>query len=168
MRVLETERTYLREWTVADLDAAIALYSDREVMRFMHTRRGLTAEECGERMAAHIHHQTRHGFCQWAAVLRETDEVIGHCGLRHLCDTGHIDIGWLLARRHWGQGLATEMARAALEHGHTRLTLPRIIAVALPENAASIRVMERIGMTRGEDMTIDGEHVVMYQSERSR
>jgi ribosomal-protein-alanine N-acetyltransferase len=85
---------------------------------------------------------------------------IGFVGLWHIPFEAHftpaVEVGWRLARAHWGQGYATEGARAALEVGFTRLGLDEIVSMTVPANARSRRVMERIGMTR--DSADDFDH----------
>jgi RimJ/RimL family protein N-acetyltransferase len=83
----------------------------------------------------------------WAVVERETDALIGHCGLRYLEDTSDVELLYGLGRRFWGRGVATEAGRASLGYGFEQAGLSRIVALAKPENAASRRVMEKLGMT---------------------
>jgi ribosomal-protein-alanine N-acetyltransferase len=76
----------------------------------------------------------------------DTEELIGHCGLLYLDEIAETEVVYALGRRYWGRGLATEAAGAALEFGFTRTRLERIIALAVPANIASRRVMEHLGM----------------------
>jgi RimJ/RimL family protein N-acetyltransferase len=92
------------------------------------------------------------GFCLWKLLPREGGRLIGFCGLQPLPGTPDVEIGWWLARVWWGQGLATEAARAALGDGFARVGLSRIVAIAQPANIASIRIMLKLGM-RYERMT---------------
>ena len=92
--------------------------------------------------------------------------MIGFCGLQPLDGTPETEIGWWLARACWGQGLATEAARAALQHGFERAGLARIVAVALAANRASIHVMEKLGMKYEREMIHRGFQVVLYAVNR--
>lgn len=98
------------------------------------------------RIERYIRMQAEHGFSKWAVRDRESGEYLGDAGLTVLPETGEVELGYRLARAHWGRGLATEVAAAWLAHALGLLALPRIIAFADPRNLASIRVMEKIGM----------------------
>ncbi len=85
----------------------------------------------------------------------------GECGLRILFGCGDIELHYVLARNHWGKGLATEAAAAALRHGFEKLALDRVVAFALPTNAPSFRVMEKLGMAFERTGTF-GDTAVIY------
>ena len=81
---------------------------------------------------------------RWGVVNRQDEDFIGWCGLNNI--DGEIDLGYRFFRSAWGQGFATEAARACIEYGFGTLRLSRIIARALPENIASWKVLEKVGM----------------------
>jgi ribosomal-protein-alanine N-acetyltransferase len=87
-------------------------------------------------------------FQQWAVVERGEDAVIGDCGLELLEGGPNVELGFHFARQYWGQGYATEAAGACLEWGFKELDRLRIVAIVDPENAASARVLQKIGMER--------------------
>lgn len=145
---LRTKRLLLRPWRDADLPAYAALNADPEVRRWFHNT--LSREESDAqagRLQAHI---AAHSFGFWAVEAPGTAPFIGFVGLQHVSAAvpfaPAVEIGWRLARAHWGQGFAAEAARAALAHGFGPLGLGEIVAFTVPGNAASRRVMERIGM----------------------
>ncbi len=96
-------------------------------------------------------HLEQHGFGPWAAELRETAEFMGYVGLViprfEASFTPCVEIGWRLAREHWGRGLATEGARALVRHGFELQRLPELVSFTVPANLRSLRVMEKLGMT---------------------
>jgi RimJ/RimL family protein N-acetyltransferase len=102
-----------------------------------------------------------HSFCLWKLTTKN-GELIGFCGLQPLPETDDIEIGWWLARAHWGQGLATEAASAALRDGFQRAALQRIVAIAQPANIASIAVMQKLGMRFVRMTESSGVSVVLY------
>jgi ribosomal-protein-alanine N-acetyltransferase len=102
----------------------------------------------------------------WAVIERTTGELIGHCGLNHMPESTDIEVLYALARATWGRGLATEAAEAALAHGFGPVALPRIIAVTKPENVASRRVMERLGMAYEGERDAFGMHLACYALSR--
>jgi RimJ/RimL family protein N-acetyltransferase len=166
MPILVTPRALLRPWTMEDLDAVARICADPEVMRLYETGEPWSREKTEQVLIKRIEHEREHGFSLWAAVLQDTGKLIGHCGLIDCPDSGEIELSYALARAHWGQGFATELARATLEHGLHVLGLGRIAAVSYPENAASIRVLEKIGMRFERTFKQYGAELRMYGVER--
>jgi RimJ/RimL family protein N-acetyltransferase len=148
--VLLSERLRLRQWTDADREPLARLNADPEVMR--HFPACLTRTESDamlERVRAHIDAK---GFGFWAAERRDTREFIGMVGLLAVKEimpfAPGVEVGWRLAKAHWGRGYATEAARAAIEHGFGALALREIVAMTAKPNLASQAVMARLGMSR--------------------
>lgn len=143
---LITERLRLRPFVAEDLDAVHAMWSNPEVGRWVggtHTRLQQSMDE----LQGHLDHQARHGFAFWAAEELATGRLVGEAGLQRFEGRGpEIETGWCFARETWGRGYATEAARAWIEAGFTTLGVRRIVAVVLPENAASRRVCEKLGL----------------------
>lgn len=155
---VRTERLLLRRFAEADLDAwHRAVFADPDVMRFLPPRAPVPRGEMADRLRRINDHWVSHGFGVWGVVLPERDEVIGHCGLRSVEEwPGDVEVLYALGRPWWGNGYATEAARASVRLGFERLGLPRIVGFALPENAASRRVLEKAGMRlRGETRLFD-------------
>lgn len=155
---LTTPRLLLRPWRDDDVAAFAAMFDDPAVMEFLIPAKDRAAiEAIVGRVRAHF---DRHGFGWWAAELRSTGAFIGFIGLSHIPFEAHftpaVEIGWRLASAYWGQGYATEGARAALAAAFTRLGLAEIVSITVPANTRSRRVMERIGMTR--DPSDDFDH----------
>ena len=148
MSGLRTPRLRLRSWTGADVGAYAAITSDLEVMR--HFRRPLTAAEAAVQVERFRAHEAAYGFTQWVAADRRTGTLLGRIGLLHQPDftpePGAVEVGWMLARDHWGAGLATEGATACLRFAFERLGLPRVISLTTPANLRSLAVMRRLGM----------------------
>jgi ribosomal-protein-alanine N-acetyltransferase len=176
---LGTPRLLLRPWRDADVDAFAAMFDDPAVMEFLPPAKDRAAiEAIVGRVRAHF---DQHGFGWWAAELRETGAFIGFTGLSRIPFEAHftpaVEVGWRLASAYWGQGYASEGARAALQAGFTQLGLSEIVSITVPANRRSWRVMERIGMTR--DPADDFDHPrlaegdplrrhVLYRIDRAR
>ena len=141
---LVTERLRLRPATLDDLDVWLALSRDAEEVWFGEPRSNL--DDARMKLEWHIAHQEQHGFASWAVELRATGHVIGAAGLGHLGESEEIEVGYRFLKEHWGKGYATEAARVSIAFGFEELGLDRIVAVTLPENRASRRVMEKCGM----------------------
>lgn len=151
---LHTERLLLRTWRDDDLEPFARMVADPEVMRyFPATQNREEAAALIERVHAHM---AEHGFGLWALERRDSGAFIGFTGLgvvgfeAAFCapDRPTIEIGWRLARAHWGQGFASEAARAALACAFEDLLLPEVVAFTVPANQPSRKVMQRIGMQR--------------------
>ena len=110
------------------------------------------------------------GFGLWAVEEKSSATFIGFIGLLYHEEWPEgehkTEVGWRLDRSLWGRGLATEGARASLHYGFEELGLERIISIAVPENVASLRVMEKLGMTMGGETRFKGYDVVWYAVDR--
>jgi RimJ/RimL family protein N-acetyltransferase len=147
---LTTERLRLRAWRESDRAPFAALNADPIVME--HFPSILTREESDaliDRIRAHF---TKHGFGLWALEAPQIAGFLGYAGLSipafEAAFTPCVEIGWRLAREHWGCGYATEAAIEVLRFGFRVLALDEIVSFTTPGNARSQRVMERIGMQR--------------------
>jgi RimJ/RimL family protein N-acetyltransferase len=158
MEHLTTDRLILRRWRASDRDPFQALNADPRVMEFFPAT--LTAEETDELIDRIEQHFESHGFGIYAAELNETREFIGFIGLNIPSFKAPflpaVEIGWRLAHAHWGQGLATEGARAVISHAFQTLNLPSLVSFTTAANLRSRRVMENIGMVH--DPAADFEH----------
>ena len=146
---LRTARLTLRRWVPSDLEPYAALNMDPEVMRYFPALRG-RAESLASMRRIEASFDA-HGFGFWA-MDRPGAGFIGFCGLAVPGFAAHftpcVEIGWRMARAHWGRGYATEAARAALADGFARLGLAEVVSFTAAGNLPSRRVMERIGMSR--------------------
>lgn len=146
---LETDRLILRPFEDGDRDAFATLNADAEVMRWFPVP--LDRETSDRMIDICLANTARDGF-SFSAVELKSGGFIGMCGLSIPGYETHftpcIEIGWRFARGAWGNGYATEAARAWLSHGFNNLNLAEIVSFTTVSNKASARVMERIGMTR--------------------
>ena len=147
---IDTHRLQLRAWRPEDLPAFAAMNADPRVMEFLP--KPLDRAESDARAAQIRDHFARRGFGLWAVEVRGVADFIGFVGLSVPEFEAHftpcVEVGWRLAREHWGLGYATEAARAALDFGFQGFALEEIVSFTVPANWRSRRVMERIGMTR--------------------
>lgn len=146
---VETDRLLLRRFAPSDLDPLSVVFAQPEVWQFPYGR-GFTRDETARFLDAQIQEWDACGFGCWLATLRETGEVIGYVGLSVPTFLPEIlpavEVGWRFAPAHWGRGLASEGARAALREGFTTLGLAEICSLPQTTNPASYRVCERLGM----------------------
>ena len=91
-----------------------------------------------------------------ACILKSTGEQIGFAGLKYLEELGEVDVAFRLIRTHWGLGLATEAALASVRFGFADVDLKRIIGLVMPENIASVRVLEKTGLRHVDSVSFWG------------
>ncbi|HUJ31765.1 MAG TPA: GNAT family N-acetyltransferase [Candidatus Acidoferrum sp.] len=165
--MLETQRLRLAPWQADDWLELKPIAQDPEVMRYISSGQPWPEERIREFVARQIACHGARSYCLWRLLLKDTGAMIGFCGLQPLDGTPEIEIGWWLDRAWWGQGLATEAAREAMKDGFERAALERIVAIAQPENRASIHVMEKLGMRFERETTHKGFPVVLYAIPRA-
>ncbi|GAB4474239.1 MAG: GNAT family N-acetyltransferase [Anaerolineae bacterium] len=169
-QAIETERLRLRLFRMGDVDDYYRLiYADPEVMRYLPGGAPRPHVKAVEAIAYFIGYQDLHGYSLWAVERRADGAFLGHCGLVLLPHGGgKVEIAYAIGRPYWGQGFTTEAAHATLRFGFERLELPAIYALAVPENTASTRVMEKIGMAyRGLTTEFyEGWELALYRADR--
>jgi len=160
--MIETARLRLRRLRPADEAALIALDSDPAVMRYVGSPPGVrTHDETVERVRQRIEadHDER-GW--WAVEGKDGDTFHGLGLLLPMPAGGDVEVGYRLARRSWGQGIATEAASALVDHAFARLALPRVVAVVYPDNLPSRRVLAKLGFTPNGPREYEGAHVLHF------
>jgi len=165
----ETPRLWLRKFTLEDAEAAYQMNRDPEVTRYIVGEGKVTLEQTRQL----IQHNTladyaKYGYGRLAIVHKADHRFIGFTGLKFLEDLQEVDVGYRLHRDYWGMGLATEATRPTIDFGFNQLELNRIIALALPDNRASIRVMEKMGMQFEKTITEEGQEAVQYVLRREK
>lgn len=142
-----TERLVLREFTRNDVDDIHALDGDPRVMRFLGDGKPLSRESAEQSIERVLRRYVEHpGQGVWHVSRRDTGRFIGWVSLKHAGDSPDIEVGYRYVPDAWGQGFATEAGAVMLERGFDVVGLDRIIGVTHPENAASQRVLMKIGM----------------------
>jgi RimJ/RimL family protein N-acetyltransferase len=168
MTELRTARIVLRQWRRTDWEPFAALNADPEVMEhFPRTLSTAESDDLALRIAAAIHDR---GWGLWAAEITATGTFAGFVGLNPVTFdapfTPAVEIGWRLAREWWGQGFATEAARAVLEYAFGSLGLEEVVSLTTTTNLRSERVMQKIGMHR--DPAGDFDHPVIPEGHHLR
>ena len=166
---VQTERLVLEPLRPGDFDALYALHTHPQVMPTLWARpEPPTRRQVADQLQAKIEHWERHGFGYWLARDRSTGAVVGRGGPQHTFLGGlyAVEVGWAIAPERWGQGLATELARAAVQTAFGPLRLRELIALALPENLASRRVMEKTGFAYEREVEYHELRHVLYRLRR--
>jgi RimJ/RimL family protein N-acetyltransferase len=147
--ILETKRLLLRHLVLDDLSDLFAFYRDPDVVQYIPDA-PRTYEETREELEWFLNgHPQFPELGLWATIYRETGQFIGRCGLLPWTIDGkeEVEVAFALSKAYWGKGLATEVAQALALYGFEHLQLSRLICLIDRENAASIRVATKIGMT---------------------
>lgn len=144
---METERLILREMTQADLEALCKILCDEEVMRAAYES-AFSKEEAQGWLNRHLKRYADYGFGLWAVVLKETNEMIGQCGLtmQSWKEKEILEIGYLFQKAYWHKGYATESAIACKEYAFSVLNADTVYSTIRDTHIASQRVAVRAGM----------------------
>ena len=165
MIVIETERLYLKEFSLSDAESMYALNLDLEVLKYTGDEPFNSIEEARDFIENYKQYQL-YGFGRWSVFIKERNEYIGWCGLKYTEDKNEYDIGFRFLKEHWNKGFATETAAACLNFGFENLQIDRIVGRAMSVNFASIKVLEKIGMQFNREFDFDGEPGVIYEIDR--
>jgi RimJ/RimL family protein N-acetyltransferase len=166
MCVLETERLLLRPMCADDLDDLFALRSDPQVLQFVGQGKPWTREETAEKLRHVARLWDEHGFSMWAMLDRGDGRFVGWCGLGYWHEMPDVELGYTVAPRCWGRGLATEAVGCLLRYAFEVLRLPRVVGVARVGNVASQKVMLKAGMSLRQPYTFDGHEGLLYAVEK--
>lgn len=159
--ILETERAYLREMTPDDAQNAFELNSDPLVIQYTGDVSFISVDEARAFLSKYDHYN-KYGFGRWAVISKETNEYLGWCGLKYTEELDEFDIGFRFHQRFWNKGFASETARACIQLGFEKFNMETIVGRAMKENHASIRVLEKCGLTFLSDYQFDDEEGVIF------
>ncbi|MCI0683024.1 MAG: GNAT family N-acetyltransferase [Gemmataceae bacterium] len=166
MVTLQTERLTLRMLRDSDLDAYAEMCGDPVVMRFIGDGQPLARPMAWRNLAMMVGHWSLRGYGLWAAEERSSGILVGRVGFWNPEGWPGFELGWMLRRSFWGRGYATEAARTALEHAFTQLQQPHVISLIHPDNAASIRVAQRLGERLQGTTEVNGKAALVYRITR--
>jgi ribosomal-protein-alanine N-acetyltransferase len=166
---IETERLVLRQATTNDLeDWAARIFADPDVIRFM-PKRDMTPYARAERAFNNYNRLwEQHKIGGWVVTDKVNNQLIGSCEIEYLDETEEYELGYCYAKTYWGKGIATEAARAVVRYGFETAKLERIIAVVVPENIASYRALEHIGLVYEKKANYYDLEVVYYAITRDQ
>ena len=144
--ILETKRLYLREMNPSDFNSLCRILQDEKAMYAYEG--AFSDQEVQEWLDRQIYRYQKWNFGLWAAVLKETDKMIGQCGLtmQQWKDQEVLEIGYLFERSHWHQGYATEAAKACKQYAFEKLNASEVCSIIRDSNTASQNVAMRNDM----------------------
>ncbi|WP_226659119.1 GNAT family N-acetyltransferase [Pseudalkalibacillus hwajinpoensis] len=164
--IFSTERVILRKMVPEDEDALLELFSDKAVMAYYPSCKN--RHDTVKWIEWTLHHYKVYGFGMWIVEDKETGQFLGQCGLvlQKLVLGVEVELGYLFAKRYWGNGYATEAAFACKKYAFKELGLSRLISLIDPRNKASLKVAKRIGMTYNRTITKWEKQLDLYASEK--
>ena len=158
--MLETPRMHLRPLAPMDAEPFYLLNTDPLVIRYTGDE-PFSDEEAARHFLEHYDQYARYRLGRMAMIRKADEAWLGWCGLRRDEETGDVDLGFRLFRQFWGQGYATEAALASIDYGWS-LGLDRIIGRAVLDNVASIRILEKVGMIKVDELDFHGMPGAIY------
>lgn len=164
--VLQTDRLILRGFTQDDLDAYAGMFGDPQVAKFIGNGQPLDRETAWRGMATMLGHWHLRGFGMWAVEEKVSGAMIGRAGLLEPEGWPGTEIGWAIAHGSWGKGYATEVAKRGMRWAFEEQGRDSLISLIRPENGASIRVAEKLGMTLRQEVEIMGASALIYGRSR--
>ena len=165
--LITTERLWLREILPADVDGLLEIWADPIAMQWFP--KTLTREELQALLARNQKRYEQYGHGLWAVLSKADQQLLGDCGLVRWDIDGvdELEVGYHFKRKHWGQGYATEAARACMDYAFRQLGTKRIISMIRPENLPSRRVAERNGLQIEKEVFWRGYQHYVYALERT-
>lgn len=159
---IQTERLRMRPFTADHLDDLHQLWVTPGVRKYLWDDAAISREQAMEVIESSTESFRAHGFGLWAVYPKDEERLIGFCGFRHFGEQQEVEILYGVSPERWGEGLATEAARAMLRCGFEEHGFDQIYAGADPPNAASFRVMEKTGMKFAKRVHLNGLEAIYY------
>jgi RimJ/RimL family protein N-acetyltransferase len=164
--ILETPRLILRAFEPEDVPELHRMMNGPDVLRYFPPGAAPSYEQVERGVERFLQHWETHGYGLWAVVEREIGRLIGRCGLAFVEELQAVEIDFLFGNPYWGKGYASEAARAALDWSLAEHHFEKVIGIVHPENAASRRVLEKLGMICQESRQLWGMGVMVYVLEK--
>lgn len=150
-----------------DGDTWFNILQEKDILRFFPNPNPPARFKADAYIQHHLAHWKQHGYGHWAVVTPQDGRVVGWNGLEYLSELDEVEVAYLLSRRVWGRGYATEAAAAAVRFGFEKAGLQSIIGLVHPENLASIRVLEKCALKYADRITLWGMDLSRYRIRRS-
>jgi len=167
--IIDTPRIILRQFTLEDVQAVYELNSNLEVQKYTGDELVTSTERAEEIITqTSFGDYKKHGYGRWAVVHKQDNKVIGFAGLKYLPEMNETDIGYRFLPAYWGKGIATEVSIPIINYGFEKLDLKRIIGIAMQENIASWKVLEKLGLEyyKTDEYLGDGGEHLWYKLEK--
>jgi RimJ/RimL family protein N-acetyltransferase len=164
---IQTARLVLRAWTAEDAETLFGILHEKGLLRFFPDPTPPPRGRVEAYIVDHLAHWQERGYGHWAIVTPQDGRVVGWSGLKYLPELEETEVAYLLSRRVWGHGYASEAARAALRFGFEAAGLKKIIGLVHRDNIASISVLEKCGLRFADRVTIWGMELSRFRIDRA-
>lgn len=156
--IIETERLILREFTIDDAPAVYEFGSNTSVQKYTGDELLSSIDRAANIIKnVVLKDYKKYGYGRWAVMFKPDNKIIGFAGLKYLPEIGETDIGFRFLPEYWGKGIATEASIEIIKYGFENLDIERIIGIAMPENIASCKVLEKVGLKLYKIAEYDGD-----------
>jgi len=157
--IIETKRTILREFREDDYQAVFEFGSNKEVNKYTGDIILESPQHAKEIIKnVWLSDYQKYAYGRWAVYYKPDNKIIGFAGLKYLPEVKETDIGFRFLPEYWGKGIATEVSIEIIKYGFEKLKLTKIIGIAMPENIASCKVLEKIGLKFEKTDSYDGDN----------
>ena len=164
MKILKTNRLYLRRLTIDDAKSLYLLNLDPDVIKYTGDKPFKNMADAKTFLTNYDHYK-KYDFGRWAVINKENNKFLGWCGLKYTQEIEEYDIGFRFFKKVWNKGYATESAMACVKLGFEKYKMSEIVGRAMKENTGSIRVLEKIGLTYDKPFNFDGQEGLIYKVE---
>lgn len=162
MKPFTTDRLIIRELSVDDTYYFHLLNEDPEVIQYTGDVSFKNTEAARQFLAEYDHYE-KYGLGRWAVIRKVDNAFLGWCGLKYSPDKNEHDIGFRFFKQYWNMGYATEAAKKCIEVGFNTFKLPFIVGRVMKKNTASIKVLEKIGLTLVSDYNFEGHEGYLFK-----
>jgi RimJ/RimL family protein N-acetyltransferase len=161
---LQTERLRLRLFTLADEQIMFELNSDPEIIKYAEATPARDLQEARQRLEqGPLADYEKYGYGRFAVELKETGNVIGFCGIKYLPELDLPEVGYRYLKEYWGRGIGTEAARVCVDFARDDLKIKKLVALIVPENTGSIKIAEKLGMSKGPLIHVYDVDAIQYE-----
>jgi RimJ/RimL family protein N-acetyltransferase len=165
---LHTPRLILRPLVPADALTLHGIYQTEGVLQYFPNPNPPPLEKVERFISGQQAHWETYGYGNWGIVPKGEMDIVGWAGLQFLPETDETEVGYLLNRSSWGKGYATEATRVSLQFGFEHFNFPELIALVHPDNAASLKVAVKCGLTVVERKEYWGIEMVRHTLKNPR
>ncbi|MBU2968868.1 GNAT family N-acetyltransferase [Pseudoalteromonas sp. C2R02] len=163
--LIETPRLKMREFTLDDLDAVYAFSINEDVTKYTGDLGMVKTKQDAKDVIINVWQAEykKYGYARYALLCKETDKVIGFCGIKYLPEEQRPDIGYRMLPKYWGKGLGFEAVKATMDYATNVLRLDNVIAEAVDENIASNKILLKAGFTHVDTYEREGFTLNRYE-----
>ncbi|MDA2729219.1 GNAT family N-acetyltransferase [Bacillus cereus] len=166
-KVIHTKRLFMRKPLIEDVEQFYSILKEEVVGKWLAKSRGMSKGEAKDYIMQLISYWEQYNFGVWLLVNRNTGELLGHCGLRKIDETGEIEIMYVLDPEYWGNGYASEAAKTSIQYAKEMMNVKRIIARVKVANENSKKLLRNLGFTYTHDVDHSGRLLSYFELQTS-